>query len=48
MWYIEDDSTLDLDIAMIKRFARLKISAPMTTDDLPAVSKEIEELIQAF
>ena len=44
MWYYEDDDSLNLDIGMIKKFARLKVSAPMDKSELEKTAKELEEL----
>lgn len=44
MWYYEDEDSLNLDIGMIKKFARLKITAPMHKSDLEKTVKELEEL----
>lgn len=48
MWYYEDDDSLNLDIGMIKKFARLKITAPMNKNDIEKTVKELEELHEAL
>ena len=42
--YEEDLDSLNLDIGMIKRFSRLKVTAPLNKSDLDKTIKELEEL----
>jgi hypothetical protein len=48
MWYEPDDGSIDLDIGMVRKFAKVKITAPMTLEDIPNVAKDLEELKEAF
>jgi hypothetical protein len=44
MWYYENEESLNLDIAMIKKFSRLNVTAPLTVTDLDKTVKELEDL----
>lgn len=48
MWVYEDDNSLNLDIAMIKKFGRLNVSAPAFKEDLEKTLKDLKELKEAF
>jgi hypothetical protein len=48
MWVYEEDDNLDLDIVMIKKFARLNITAPVFKQDLEKTLEDLIELKEAF
>ena len=43
-WYYEDEDALHLDIDMIKKFSKLKITAPLNKPDLVKTAKDLEEI----
>lgn len=44
----DDDVSLDLDYAVIQKFGRVNITAPIFKEDLPRCLKDLEELKLAF
>lgn len=46
--YYYDDDSLNLDIATVNKFARLKVTVPLSTTKLEETIKELEELKVAF
>jgi hypothetical protein len=49
MWvYDEEDESLDLDIGMIKKFAKINITAPVNKSSLEQTLKDLNMLKAAF
>ena len=48
MYYYEDEDQLNLDIGIIKKFADLKISAPLCKSQIEKSTKDLTELLEAL